>query len=56
MTHGIRLAAPPDLDILVGMMSALRAEDYAAGQAPAAPEVLGPVVLDFLASPGVGRI
>jgi GNAT superfamily N-acetyltransferase len=56
MTPDIRLAEPTDLGVLLEMMTALRAEDYAAGQPPPASEDLGPVVLDFLATPALGRI
>ena len=55
-TPEIRLAEVTDLDILLAMMAELRAEDYAVGRPPPAPEVLRPVVLEFLASPSLGRI
>jgi ribosomal protein S18 acetylase RimI-like enzyme len=38
------------------MMRHLRAEDYAIGKPPPAPESLAPVVLDFLADPSLGRM
>lgn len=56
MTFDIRLAGPTDLGALLTMMTALRAEDYAVGQPPPAPELLGPLVLDFLATPLLGRV
>lgn len=56
MVSNIRLADPNDLDDLLAMMEQLRAEDYAAGKPPPAPEVLGQLVLDFLSNPSWGRI
>ena len=56
MAPDIRLGEPTDLGVLLEMMTALRAEDYAAGRPPPAPELLGAMVLDFLATPSSGRI
>lgn len=56
MVLNVRPADPNDLDALLAMMQSLRAEDYAVGQPPPAPEVLGPLVLDFLSTPSLGRI
>lgn len=56
MPPEIRLAEPSDLGVLLAMMKELRAEDYAVGQPPPAPDLLGPLVIAFLATPSLGRM
>jgi diamine N-acetyltransferase len=56
MMPGIRPADQTDLEVLLAMMRELRAEDYAAGQPPPDPDLLGPLVLDFLATASLGRV